>query len=177
MHTSSLRLLLFFNLSASILSGTPVITTVMNAASNVDPSVPNSAIAPGSIFIVKGTGLGPAAISIAPAAFQTTSLSGTSVKITAGSASFDAPLYYTSATQIAALLPSSVAPDSTPKMITLTYNGQASPAVTFGVTCCSRCPTERHKFLFPTRRPGAGLIGRLHRKRPNPRVRFRPDLR
>ena len=63
------------------LSATPVITGVVNAANYKDPRLPGASIAPGSIFMVTGTGLGPANIVVAPAAFQSTSLSGTSVKV------------------------------------------------------------------------------------------------
>ncbi len=124
------------------LSAAPFITSVMNAASNKDPHLPGASIAKGSIFIVKGSGLGPANISIAPAAFKSTSLSGTSVKVTANGQTVDAFMYYTSATQIAALLPSSApagGPETTsPNVqvtITVTYNGESSAPTPFrGVT-------------------------------------------
>jgi hypothetical protein len=87
-------------------SAAPVITGVVNAASYKDPHLPGAGIAPGSIFIVTGSGLGPANIAVAPAAFQSTSLSGTSVKVTVDATTVNALMYYTSATQVAALLPS-----------------------------------------------------------------------
>jgi uncharacterized protein (TIGR03437 family) len=124
------------------LSAAPVITSVMNAASNKDPRLPGASIAKGSIFIVYGSGLGPANIIIAPAAFQSTSLSGTSVKVTVNGQPVDALMYYTSSTQIAALLPSSTpagGPETTsPNVqatITVTYNGESSASTPFrGVT-------------------------------------------
>ena len=57
-------------LLASGLSAAPVIQAVQNAASNIRPGLPNAGIAQGSIFVVYGTGLGPTATSVAPAAFQ-----------------------------------------------------------------------------------------------------------
>ena len=57
----------------------PTITNIENAASNISAGLPNSGIAQGAIFIVQGISLGPAAISIAPSAFQSSSLSGTSI--------------------------------------------------------------------------------------------------
>lgn len=109
------------------LFGAPVITSVMNAASNLDGRLPSGGISPGSIFIVKGTGLGPSAISIAQNAFQSTSLSGTSVKVTVNGTSVDALMYYTSSTQVAALLPSNTF-NAGSGTITVSYNGQTSAA-------------------------------------------------
>lgn len=100
------------------------------AASNIDPRMPNGAIAPGGVFVIKGTGLGPTTTSIAPAAFQATSLSGTSVKITVNGTAVDALMYYTSATQIGALLPSNT-PAGNSGTITVTYNGKTSAATVF----------------------------------------------
>jgi len=123
---SSFILLVFA--AVPLLSAAPAITSVMNAASNIPPGLPNAAIALGSIFIVKGSGLGPADISIAPAAFQSPSLSGTSVTITAGTTTVSALMYYTSATQVAALLPSNT-PFGPVRTITVTYNGETSAPV------------------------------------------------
>lgn len=120
------------------LSAAPVITGVVNAASYADPQLPGSLIATGSIFVVTGTGLGPVNISIAPAAFQSTSLSGTSVKVTVNGKTVDALMYYTSATQVAALMPSSTptggfgsANPSAQVTITVTYNGEDSAPTSF----------------------------------------------
>jgi uncharacterized protein (TIGR03437 family) len=100
------------------------ITSVQNAASNITPGLPNAGVAQGSIFIVQGSSLGPANISIAPAAFQSTSLSNTSVAVTVGGTTVNALMYYTSAAQVAALLPSN-APTGA-GTVTVTYNSQTS---------------------------------------------------
>ncbi len=102
------------------------ITSVQNAASNISPGLPNAGIAQGSIFIVQGASLGPANISIATAAFQSTTLSNTSVAVTVGGTTVNAPMYYTSAGQVAALLPSNT-PTGT-GTIAVSYNGQTSAA-------------------------------------------------
>ena len=109
--------------AAPQLAAAPSITFIENAASNV-PFGPSGPIAQGAIFIIKGTGLGPDSITFAPAAFQTTNLAGTSVTISAGTFTADAPLYYASATQVAALLPSNTPPGGA--TFTVTYNGQTS---------------------------------------------------
>jgi uncharacterized protein (TIGR03437 family) len=102
----------------------PAIANVTNSASNILQGLPNAGIAQGSIFVVYGTGLGPAAISFAPSTFQQTTLSGTAVAVTVGGTTVNALLYYTSATQVAALLPSNT-PTGT-GTITVTYNNQTS---------------------------------------------------
>ncbi len=110
------------------LSAAPVIAGLANAGSNI---LVNSPLAQGSIFIIYGTGLGPANIAFAPTAFQTTTLNGTSVTVTVGTTTVNALMYYTSDGQVAALLPSST-PTGT-GAFTVTYNGQTSPAVNRGI--------------------------------------------
>jgi uncharacterized protein (TIGR03437 family) len=102
----------------------PAITAVENAASNITPGLPNAGIAQGAIFVVYGSGLGPSTIAFASPAFQSTSLSKTSVAVKVGATTVDALMYYTSADQVAALLPSDT-PTGT-GTITATYNGQTS---------------------------------------------------
>ena len=66
--------------------------------------------------------MGPSTISFAATAFQSTTLSNTSVAVTVGGTTVNALMYYTSAGQVAALLPSNT-PTGT-GTITVTYNGQ-----------------------------------------------------
>jgi uncharacterized protein (TIGR03437 family) len=110
------------------LSAAPSIQGVMNAASNI---AFNSPVAQGAVFVIKGSGLGPADLSVSTAPFQNTNLDGTSVAVTVGSTTVNALMYYTSDKQVAALLPS-----NTPTGLasfTVTYNGQTSPPATHGV--------------------------------------------
>ncbi|MGA2144114.1 MAG: hypothetical protein ABSH49_04035 [Bryobacteraceae bacterium] len=100
----------------------PTISSVVNAASNILPGLPNAGIAQGAIFLVYGMGLGPANIAIAQNAFQSTSLSNTSVAVTVNGTTVNALMYYTSAGQVSALLPSNT-PTGT-GTITVTYNGR-----------------------------------------------------
>ena len=58
----------------------PVIGSVTNAASYIDPKLPNGGIAQGAIAVIKGANLGPTTLSVASNAFQNTTLSGTSVR-------------------------------------------------------------------------------------------------
>lgn len=115
---------------APLFSAGPTITGIGNAASN---RLFASPVAQGSIFIIQGSGLGPANISVASAPFQSTTLSGTSVAVldTVGMTTVNALMYYTSDTQVAALLPSN-APTGT-LAFQVTYNGQTSSPVSHGV--------------------------------------------
>ena len=135
----NLHFALLLTLAAgAILSAEPVITSVVNAASYKDARLPGAGIAPGSIFVITGSGLGPADISIASVAFQSSSLSGTSVKVTVNATTVNALMYYTSATQVAALMPSNTPPGGRSSgnptaqvTITVTYNGEDSAPTTF----------------------------------------------
>ena len=108
-----------------LVSTGPVVASVTNAASYIDRNLPNGGIAQGGIFVVKGINLGPASIAIAPAPFQSTSLAGTSISVTIGGITVSPLMYYTSAGQVAALMPSNT-PTGT-GTIMFTYNGQAGP--------------------------------------------------
>src|SRR5579871_25248 len=108
----------------------PTLSSLTNAASNITPGLPNAGIAPGAIFVVYGTNLGPSKIDYSPQPFQSTTLSGTSISITVGGVRKDALMLYTSANQVAALLPSDTPPG--PGGATVTYNGITSAP--FGIS-------------------------------------------
>ena len=113
-------------LSLSFASAQPAIRTdngVLNASSY------QADIARGSWFVIFGTGLGPANISIYSGALPfPTSLSQTSVTVTpaAGGSAISCKLWYTLSTQIAALLPSSVTAGDYD--VKVTYNNVTSGA-------------------------------------------------
>ena len=111
----------------SMLSAAPTITGVANAAANIPFNYP---VAQGAIFVIYGTGRAPK-LAVAPSPFQSTTLSGTSVSVIVGGTTVNALIYYTSATQVAALLPSNSATGS--GSWTVTYNSQTSAAFTHGV--------------------------------------------
>jgi uncharacterized protein (TIGR03437 family) len=102
----------------------PIVTSVVNSASNVRAQLPGSGIAQGSLFVAQGTSLGPASIVIAASFPLSTSIAGTSVKVTVGGVTRDAIMYYSSAQQIAAILPSSVPVGK--GTFTVSYNGSTS---------------------------------------------------
>ena len=105
----------------------PVVGGVTSAASYIDPKLPNGAVAQGSIAIISGINLGPGQISIdSTTPFQKTTLSGTSVAITVNGTTTAGLMYYTSASQLAFVIPSNT-PAGT-GTVTVSYNGQAGPA-------------------------------------------------
>ena len=97
---------------------------VLNPASNIPAGLPISGIAQGSIFVIYGSALGPATLAQAAALPlpTTTGLSGTSVQVSVSGITVTAPIVYTSATQVAGVLPSNT-PVGT-GTISVTYNGQ-----------------------------------------------------
>lgn len=103
--------------AGSLMAQTPTITAggIVNAASYANPELPNGSIAQGSMFIIFGQNLGPANLVQASSFPLPTSggLAGTRVRINApaqqgGTQTTDCIMVYVSATQVAAILPSSV---------------------------------------------------------------------
>lgn len=119
--------LLFF---AGAMFAQPRVTQVVNGASYTPNGLPGSAIAKGSIFVIKGTGLGPATL-VQSGAPRPTDLSGTSIRISGGGQNVSAFMIYASATQLAAILPSSTPTGNA--TLTVTYNGQTSDPAAFNV--------------------------------------------
>ena len=111
MITSTLgvtRLLILTPLCVAALSAAPAITAVYNGASYAPAGLPNSGIAQGSIFIVKGSGLGPATLQqVESYPLPTTAgLAGTTAQVTVGGVTEACIMVYTSDGQMAAILPS-----------------------------------------------------------------------
>ncbi len=110
--------------AATAWAQTPTITAVENAATNIQPGLPNAAIAQGSMFVVKGANLGPSSVVVATAFPLNTNQAETSVQVTVGGTTVNGIMYYTLAAQIAAVLPSTT-PVGT-GTLTVTYNGATS---------------------------------------------------
>ncbi len=127
---SVLRILLPTILVAGAAFAQPTVSSVVNGASNILPGLPNAGIAQGAIFVIYGSGLGPAALVQAPSYPLQTTLSGTSVKVTVSGTSVDAIMVYTLATQVAAILPSRT-PVGT-GTLAVTYSGRTG--ATFPIT-------------------------------------------
>ena len=94
----------------------PYFYSVVNSASYSKDS-----IAPGSIFTATGYGLGPGPLLQAGSYPLPNELGGTSINVTVGSSTLPCPMFYTSGTQVAAILPSSTPPGDA--MLTPSYRG------------------------------------------------------
>ncbi|HLG99355.1 MAG TPA: hypothetical protein VKX49_23800 [Bryobacteraceae bacterium] len=119
------------------------LTAVENAATNLVPGLPNSPIAQGALFVVKGTGLGPANVVVASSFPLSTTIGGTSVSVTVNGTTVQCIMYYSLATQVAAILPSKT-PTGT-GTLTVAYNGQ-----TAGTTPITVVPSNIGIFTLNT---------------------------
>ncbi|MGD0773026.1 MAG: hypothetical protein ABSC05_09420 [Candidatus Solibacter sp.] len=97
-----------------------------NGVVNASSELPD--VARGSWFVIFGTGLGPATISVQNGSPYPAVLSGTSVTFTpaSGGTPVSALMYYTLATQVAGMLPSSTPAGA--YNVKVAYNGQTSAA-------------------------------------------------
>ncbi len=118
---------LFAAISMGVFAQTPTIRTingVLSAASFAQQGMPNAGIAQGGMFTVFGTDLGPAVIQEVQAYPVSTTLAETSVTITSGATVLQAPMIFTLAGQVAAVMPS-ITPIG-PATLTVTYKGVTS---------------------------------------------------
>ena len=129
----SLRISTLLVIAAQLAMAQPVISFIENAATNIPAPLPNSPIAQGAKFVIKGVNLGPATLEIFTTFPYGTSVGGVSGKVTVAGQIKDLIMFYTSPLdpkflplnrQIGAILPSST-PLGT-GVLTLTYNGQTS---------------------------------------------------
>jgi uncharacterized protein (TIGR03437 family) len=119
---------------AGIAAAQPRIGGILNNASYARAGLQGSGIAQGSIFAVFGENMGPATLTQASFPLPTT-LGGTSIRVTSGTTGVNAFLIYTSATQLAAVLPSNTPVGAA--TATVTYNGQTSAVFSFNVVARS----------------------------------------
>ncbi|MBZ5619228.1 MAG: hypothetical protein LAQ69_10975 [Acidobacteriia bacterium] len=116
---SAVRMLRFAGSTISIGS-------VVNGASNTA-----GAIAPGEVVVIYGSGLGPATLAqfqLTSSGFVPTTVAGTSVVINGALA----PVLYSSATQVAAVVPFELTGGKA--QVVVTYQGQAAAAVSVNVS-------------------------------------------
>jgi uncharacterized protein (TIGR03437 family) len=130
----------------------PSITGVYNAGSWIPPSLPNSGVAQGAYLTVTGSGLGPASLVVAGSyPLQTTQgLAGTTVQVTVGGVTQTCIMYYTSGTQVSAILPSATPVGN--GTLTVSYQGG------FGSTPIQVVPASFGMFTLNSAGTGAGSI-------------------
>jgi uncharacterized protein (TIGR03437 family) len=124
-HVKTIRAIVFASgLFSAVAYAQPTIAQISNAASFSLSPLPNSSIAQGSFFAIFGSGLGPSTAAVWKPYPLPTNLGGTTVNVTVGGTTVPAYLYFTLATQINAVLPSTT-PTGT-GTVTVTYNNQTS---------------------------------------------------
>ena len=125
-------------LAGHALAQAPSVAAVENNYSYTLPGLPNYGIAQGSIFVLFGTGVGPAVTPALPDLSKgplVRTLSGVTINVSVNGTTVQAIPYYVSAGQIAAILPAST-PVGT-GTITVIYNGQSSAATPIQVVAAA----------------------------------------
>jgi uncharacterized protein (TIGR03437 family) len=134
-------------LAALPLLGQVTLSSAVNAASYANPVLPNGNLAEGGVFIAFGSGMGPAKLQEISAFPLPTTLGGTSIAVTVNGTTVNCIMLYTSATQVAAVLPSDT-PAGAGTMV-LSYNGTPSAALNVNVAA--------HDFgIFAINQGGSG---------------------
>ena len=148
----TIRAIVFtLGLFAAVAYAQPTIGGITNAGSYSLSPLPNSSIARGSFFAILGTGLGPTtAVFWKPYPVPTT-LGGSTVSVTIGSTTVPVFLYFASAGQINAVMPS-VTPTGT-GTITVSYSGQTSATAPITVV-----PSSFGTFSVNEAGSGPGII-------------------
>src|SRR5690242_4784585 len=108
-RTSAIAAATLMIAAAAHAAGTPSITAVQNNYSWVLPGMPNYGIAPGTLIVITGTNLNDQPLSALQSSASPglpKTLNGTSITVTVGATPVHPGIYYTSPTQVAAVLPS-----------------------------------------------------------------------
>ncbi len=120
----------FIVITAAQTQAAVTLKSAVNGASYQNAALPNGKLAQGVLFIAFGQGMGPAQIVRASNFPLPTKLDKTSISVTVGSTTVDCILLYTTATQIAGILPSNTpAGDGT---MTVTYD--TTPSAPLNIT-------------------------------------------
>ncbi|MBI2684692.1 MAG: hypothetical protein HYX27_00135 [Acidobacteria bacterium] len=117
----------FTTFGATNAPGGPAITAILNNSSAVPPGFPNYGIPPSSLFVVTGSGLsdaGDPVLQSSEAPGIPLTLNGTSIAVVVNGVTTRPALYYTSPTQLAAVLPAAT-PLGTGTLV-VTYKGANS---------------------------------------------------
>jgi len=118
----------FTTFGATAAAGVPAVSQILNNSSAIPPGFPSYGIAPSSIFVVMGSGLADPGTPVlqdtqAPGGLPLT-LNGASITVVVGGVTTHPALYYTSPTQLAAVLPAAT-PVGT-GTLTVNYRGANS---------------------------------------------------
>jgi len=133
------------------LSAQVTLSAAVNAASYANPVLPNGSLTQGGVFIAFGSGMGPAKLQEISAYPLPTNLAGTSIAVTVNGTTVNCILLFTSANQVAAVLPSDT-PAGSGTMV-LSYNSAMSSALNVTVA-----PHNFGIFSVSQTGSGAGVI-------------------
>lgn len=115
--------------SAVTLTAAPAITQVVNAAAWLPPNLPNSGVAQGAFFTIKGSQLGPATLAEA-ASYPlptTAGVGGTSVTVTVNGTVENCIMYYAESAQVAGIIPSATPLGTGTITVTSTFGSVSAP--------------------------------------------------
>ncbi|MBL8293637.1 MAG: hypothetical protein JNN08_17450 [Bryobacterales bacterium] len=127
---------------------TPVVTAVVEAASQIPPRFPGYGIPPGGVMRIAGSNLGPATtVSGFPSFPLGTELAGTSVKVRSGQMELDALVMSVQAAGVLAILPSATPLGSA--TLTVTHQGRTSAGVAIRVADVAGIYTLNGRFAGP----------------------------
>ena len=136
-----------FGISAA--PGVPVIAQTLNNSSLTPPGMPNYGIAPSSIFIVQGSDLadpGNPVLQDSSAGLPLT-LNGASITVVVGGVTTHPALYYTSAAQLAAVLPAATPVGN--GTLTVNYRGANSAPAPIQVVASAVGINEYNQIPIP----------------------------
>jgi uncharacterized protein (TIGR03437 family) len=139
----------FTTFGVSAAPGVPVIAQILNNSSLTPPGMPNYGIAPSSLFIVQGSDLadlGNPVLQDSSAGLPLT-LNGASITVVVGGVTTHPALYYTSATQLAAVLPAAT-PVGT-GTLTVNYRGTNSAPAPIQVVASAVGINEYNQIPIP----------------------------
>jgi uncharacterized protein (TIGR03437 family) len=125
-NTGGALTLQFTTFGVSAATGVPVVAQILNNSSLIPLGMPNYGIAPSSIFIVQGSNLadsGNPVLQDSSAGLPLT-LNGASITVVVGGVTTHPALYYTSLTQLAAVLPAATPVGA--GTLTVNYRGASS---------------------------------------------------
>jgi len=128
----------FTTFGATAPAGVPTLTAVLNNSSQIPFGYPNYGIAPSSLFIVTGAGLadpGPPVLQSSQGPGIPLSLNGCSITVVVNGVTVHPGLYYTSPTQIAAVLPAATPVGN--GALTVTYRGSSSVPIAIQVVAAA----------------------------------------
>lgn len=140
----------FTTFGASAAQGIPIVAQILNNSSQMPPGMPNYGVAPSSIFIVQGSDLADAGNPVLQdsSAGLPLTLNGASITVTVGGVTTHPALYYTSAAQLAAVLPAAT-PVGTGTLI-VNYRGTNSAPAPIQVLASAVGINEYNQIPIPS---------------------------